>query len=154
MEKIFISSEGLEDLKKELEYLNTVKRKEVAKRIKLALEQGDLSENAEYAEAKEEQAFLEGKIFELKEKIKNAEVIKEAAPGKAQEVNLGSKVTVEFDGSKMVYMIVGSSEANPSEGKLSNESPIGAALLGRKAKDTVEVDVPGGKVTYKILKIN
>ena len=153
MSKIFISSEGLEDLGKELEYLNTVKRKEVAKRIKQALEQGDLSENAEYAEAKEEQAFLEGKIIELKEKIKNAEVIKKSAAGKAKEVSLGSKITVKFNGSEAVYQIVGSSEANPSEGKISNESPLGRALMGRKVGEQAEVNAPDGMLVFEIVGI-
>lgn len=152
MTGIIISKEGLEKLKKELQLLKTVKRKEVAERIKKALEQGDLTENAEYIEAKEEQAFLEGKILELENKIKQAEIM-EVLPKTASKIGIGSKITVQFNSSKVCYQIVGSSEAAPSEGKISNESPAGRAFLGHRIGDTVEVETPGGKVKYKILKI-
>lgn len=150
MNKVIISREGLEKLKKELEFLKTEKRKEVAGRIKRALEQGDLSENAEYAEAKEEQAFTEGRIIELEEKIKNAEVIKN---GKSETIKPGSRIRVKFNGSEMNFEIVGASEADPSEGRISNESPIGSVLLDHKVGDKVEAETPSGKMQYEILKI-
>jgi transcription elongation factor GreA len=152
MTKVIISKEGLENLKKELQELKTVKRKEVAARIKRALEQGDLTENAEYAEAKEEQAFLEGKIIEIGNKIKQAEIL-DKFPKTTNKVGIGSKITVQFDSSNVIYQIVGSSEASPSEGKISNESPAGKAFMGHKIGDTVEVETPGGKMRYEILKI-
>lgn len=148
--KVIISREGLEKLKKELEHLKKVKRKEVAARIKKALEQGDLSENAEYSEAKEEQAFTEGRIVELKAKIKNAEVI---TNDKSNTIKPGSRIKVKVDGNEMGFEIVGASEANPSEGRISNESPIGSALIDHQAGDKVEVETPGGKMAYEILKI-
>lgn len=150
MNKVIISKEGLKKLKEELDFLKTKKRKEVAARIKKALEQGDLSENAEYAEAKEEQAFTEGKIIELEEKVKNAEVIKN---GKSETVKPGSKIRVKFDDSEMDFEIVGASEANPSEGRISNESPIGSALIDHKVGDKVEVETPGGRMQYELLKV-
>lgn len=154
MSKVIISREGLQKFKEELEYLKKSKRKEVAERIKKALEQGDLSENAEYAEAKDEQAFVEGKILELEDKVKNAEIIsKPSFKSKIRTVKPGSKITVESDGSKMVFEIVGSSEANPSEGRISNESPIGSALLDHQVGDAVEARTPSGQLKYKILKI-
>lgn len=150
IKKVIISKDGLEELKKELEELKKVKRKEIAARIKKALEQGDLSENAEYSEAKDEQAFIEGRIIMLQAKIKNAEVIKN---GKSETIRPGSKIKVKFDGSEMNFNIVGASEADPSEGKISNESPIGAALIGHRAGDKVEIETPGGKIKYEILEI-
>lgn len=150
MNKVIISREGLKKLEEELNLLKTKKRKEVAARIKKALEQGDLSENAEYAEAKDEQAFTEGKIMELEEKVKNAEVIKN---GKSETVKPGSKIKVKFDGSEMDFEIVGASEANPSEGRISNESPIGSALIDHRAGDKVEVETPGGKTQYELLEV-
>ena len=148
--KVIISKKGLRELKEELENLKKAKRKEVAAKIKKALEQGDLSENAEYTEAKEEQAFVEGRIIELENKIKNAEVIR---GGKSETIKPGSKIKVKFNGSRMDFEIVGASEANPSEGKISNESPIGAALVDHKAGDKVEVETPGGVMQYEILEI-
>jgi transcription elongation factor GreA len=150
MNKVIISREGLKKFEKELGELKTKKRKEMAGKIKKALEQGDLSENAEYAEAKEEQAFVEGRIVELEMKIKNAEVIKNH---KSQTIRPGSKIKVKLNGSKMDFEVVGASEANPSLGRISNESPIGAALINHKVKDKVEVETPGGKIQYEILKI-
>lgn len=150
MKKVIISKKGLEKLREELINLKKVKRKEVAARIKKALEQGDLSENAEYSEAKDQQAFVEGRIVELQSKIKNAEVIKN---GRSETIRPGSKIKVKFNGSEMNFEVVGASEANPSEGKISNESPIGAALIDHKTGDKVEVETPGGKMQYKILEI-
>lgn len=150
--KVIITKQGLEKLKKELEILKTVRRKEVAERIKRALEQGDLRESAEYAEAKEEQGFVEGKILEIENKIRHAKVIDEHKS--LNKVTIGSTITILKNNSKINYTIVGSSEANPKEGKISNESPIGRAFLGHKPGDIVEVKTPGGLVRYKILEIS
>ncbi len=150
IKKVIISKDGLEELKKELENLKKVKRKEIAVRIKKALEQGDLSENAEYSEAKDEQAFIEGRIITLQSKIKNAAVIKN---GKSEIIRPGSKIKIKSKGSEMSFNIVGASEANPSEGKISNESPIGAALIDHRVGDKVEIETPGGKIKYEILEI-
>jgi len=150
-----ITPEGLEKLKEEIEYLSTVKRREVAERIKEAREFGDISENAEYDDAKNEQALLEARIAQLEERLRRATVIdeKEAA---TDEVGFGSIVHVkdQKSGDSQKFQIVGSTEANPAEQKLSNESPIGKALLGRKRNDVVAVDVPRGpKKKLKITKI-
>lgn len=150
-----VTKEGLKKLQEELNHLKNVKRKEVAARIKEAISYGDLSENSEYEEAKNEQAFVEGRIMELESKVKNAEIISEHQG--TQTVQLGNSVTLKNlakDGEKEVYTIVGSTEANPFEGKISNESPIGSVLLDRKKGDTVEAHVPAGKVKYEIVKID
>ena len=151
----YITKEGLEKLKQELDYLKTTKRKEIAERLKQAIAFGDLSENAAYHEAKEAQAFMEGRILELEEIVRNAVII---SNGKNKDaVNIGSTVALEMVAcdkkEKFKFTIVGMQEANPSEGKISNESPLGKALLGRKKDETVEVDTPTGKIKYKILKI-
>jgi len=127
-QKVYVSKEGLEKFKQELNELVTVKRKEVIERIERAKELGDLSENAEYAAAKDEQAFIEGRILELQDMIAHAELIND-------------------------YEIVGVAEADPLIGKISNESPLGKAFLGRKVGDKVQVQVPKGMVTYTILEI-
>ena len=149
-----VTKEGLKKLEEELAQLKNVKRKEVAARIKEAISYGDLSENSEYEEAKNEQAFVEGRILELESKVKNAEIISEHQG--TQTVQLGNGVTLKnlASGEKEVYTIVGSTEANPFDGKISNESPIGSVLLDRKKGDTVEAIVPGGKVKYEIVKID
>ncbi|MBU1167558.1 transcription elongation factor GreA [Patescibacteria group bacterium] len=149
----FITPEGLERLKEELEYLETHRRKQVASRIKKALEQGDLSENAEYAEAKDEQAFVEGRILEIKAKVKNVKIIEKKKSGQDSEVTVGSTILVDGSMGKKELMIVGSSESDPMNGKISNESPIGKAFLGKAQGDKVEVDAPGGKQEFKILKL-
>ena len=150
--KIYLTKEGLEKLKEELNYLTTEKRKEVASRIKEAKEFGDLSENSEYEEAKNKQAFVEGRIAEIQNIFKNSVLISNR--GKSREkVFVGSKVTVDIEGELTEFIIVGSTETNPMEGKISNESPIGKALLNRKIGGHVEVDVPAGKLVYKIKKI-
>lgn len=153
MEENFITEEGLERLKEELEYLETHRRKQVAARIKKALEQGDLSENAEYAEAKEEQAFVEGKILELKDVVKRAKVVKKKRGGKGAKVDVGSTVLVLNGKEKKELTIVGSTEADPLKGKVSHESPIGKAFIGKQKGDSVEVITPGGKQTFKVLEI-
>jgi transcription elongation factor GreA len=152
MQKIILTKAGLENLKKELIELKTVKRKEIAERIRRAIEQGDLVENAEYAQAKEEQAFLEGRIAEIENKVKHAEIISEHKT-KLNTIGLGSTFRVKLNGDETTYTIVGSSEADPMSGKISNESPIGQAFFGKKIGDIVEVNTPGGLVKYKVLEI-
>ncbi|HOQ16514.1 MAG: transcription elongation factor GreA [Epulopiscium sp.] len=152
--KIVLTYEGLRKLETELQDLKTVRRKEVAEKIKEARGQGDLSENAEYDAAKEEQAEIETRIVELEKILRNAQVIDEDEVG-VDEINIGCKVKIwdmelcqELD-----YAIVGSTEADPSEGKISNESPVGAALMGHKVGDVVEVEVPEGKLEFKVISI-
>jgi transcription elongation factor GreA len=142
---VLLTPEGLENLKKETEHLSTTKRREVAERIKEAREFGDISENSEYDDAKNEQAMLEARIMTLEDKLRSASVI-DAKELSADVVRVGSQVQVTDDkGKKLSYTIVGSTEANPSENKLSNESPVGKALVGRKKGDSVKVVLPSGK---------
>lgn len=147
----FITKEGLERLKLELHNLKTVRRKQIAERIREAKELGDLSENAEYTEAKEEQAFAEGKIIELEHVIKNCKVIESSKL--TDSVNVGSKIKILSDGTESIYTIVGSNEADPANGRISNESPMGKAFLGKKVKDIVEVKIPQGFKKFEILEI-
>ena len=152
--KVVMTYVGLKKMEQELENLKTVRRKEVAEKIKEARGQGDLSENAEYDAAKEEQGEIESRIIQLENLLRNAEVIDEDVL-KMDVVNLGSKVTVldvEFD-EEMEYTIVGSTEADPMNGRISNESPLGMALLGQKVGATVMADTPDGEVAFKILNI-
>ncbi|MCL0107638.1 transcription elongation factor GreA [Peptococcaceae bacterium] len=149
-----ITTEGLRQLEKELENLKTVKRREVAERIKQAIEFGDISENSEYEDAKNEQAFIEGRISVLNQMISNAKVIEEENVDK-NVVSLGSTVLIkdlEFN-EEFKYTIVGSVEADPDANKISNESPVGSAILGKKRGDIVEIDAPAGKIRYKIIDI-
>lgn len=152
-----ITKEGLEKLKEELQYLKDVRRKEVAERIREAISYGDLSENAEYEEAKNEQAFLEGRILELEEKIKHAKIIEEHPKRASETVSLGSHVVIVNIGGKSKkeeeFIIVGSTEADSLNRKISNESPVGKALLDRKQGDIVKIQAPGGVMQYKILKV-
>jgi transcription elongation factor GreA len=155
-DQVLLTREGLRKLKEELDYLKTVRRKEVAQRLKEAISYGDLSENAEYEEAKNEQAFLEGRIAVLEEKIKKAKIISEKHDHASQVVELGSHVTVvnrTERGEPETYTIVGSTEADPLNHKVSNESPIGKALLGRARGDIVEIKAPAGRFKYEIVKI-
>ncbi len=151
-----ITKEGLEKIREELSFLKEVKRKEVAERLKEAISYGDLSENAEYEEAKNEQAFVEGRILELEEKVKYAKIIDEHTK-KGALVTLGSHVVIQNLSSKSKgeeeYTIVGSTEADPVNHKISNVSPVGKALLDRGASDTVKVSAPAGIIEYKILKV-
>ncbi|MBE7042200.1 MAG: transcription elongation factor GreA [Ruminococcaceae bacterium] len=152
--KVILTSEGLEKLEQELEYLTTQKRQEVAAKIKQALAFGDLSENSEYDEAKIEQAQVEERIKALDNMLKNVQIIDEEDID-TKKVGLGSKVKVldmEFD-EEMEYTIVGSTEADPSQNKISDESPVGKALLGQKKNKIVEVTVPAGVIQFKILSI-
>ncbi len=153
--EVVLTYEGLRKLEEELEYLRGTKRKEVAERIKQALSFGDISENSEYDEAKNEQAQMEGRIVQLESMLKHARVIDEDDVN-TDAVSLGSKVRIhdmEFD-EEVVYHIVGSTEANPLKSKISNESPVGAALMGHKKDDIVEVQVPDGTMKFKILEIS
>jgi transcription elongation factor GreA len=146
--------EGVKKLEGELEYLKTTKRKEITEKIKSALSFGDLSENSEYDEAKNEQAFVEGKIIQLEKMLKHANVIDESEVP-LDVVTLGSKVKIkdyEFD-EEVEYTMVGSAEADPMNNKISNESPVGKGLMGKKVGDIVEVQVPDGVSKYKILDI-
>ncbi|MFA6981686.1 MAG: transcription elongation factor GreA [Patescibacteria group bacterium] len=147
---VYVTKDGLESLKKELEELVDTKRTEVAKRIQEAREMGDISENAEYDSAKQEQAFVEGRITELEDIIKSAKV----SEGGGDAVVVGALVTVHVDGSDETFQIVGAPEADPMNGKISHESPLGLSLLGKKIGDKVEVEAPMGKLTYTILKID
>lgn len=149
----YLSKEKFEKLKEELKYLKAVKRNEIKKRIEESLNLGDLSENAEYAEAKEAKAFNEGRILELEEILKNA-VIVTGQNGRRGEVDIGSTVRVKTGKEIQEFTIVGSEESDPAQGKISNESPLGRAFFGKKAKDTVEISTPRGKkIKYTILSI-
>ncbi|MGM0752270.1 MAG: transcription elongation factor GreA [Bacillota bacterium] len=155
-EKVFpMTAEGKEKLEKELENLKTVKRKEVVERIKIARSFGDLSENSEYDAAKDEQAFVEGRISTLENMIRNAKIIQEDDMN-SDTVQLGKKVTfVELpDGDKETYTIVGSAEADPFEGKISNDSPIAKSLLGHKVGAKVSVQTPGGEMNVEIVEVS
>lgn len=150
--KVLVSQEGYDELVEKLNNLKSVKRLEIAARLKAAIALGDLSENSEYDDAKNEQAFLEGEILDLEAKIRNSEIIKTSG---GDMVQMGSKVTVkdiEFD-EEETFMIVGSTEADPDEGKISNESPLGAALLGQAVGSKVEVHAPAGIIEYQIESI-
>ncbi len=153
-EEVLLTKEGKEKLEKRLEYLKVEKRAEITERIKTAREFGDLSENAEYDAAKNEQAMIEGEILEIENKLKYAVILKDNAV-KKDTVSLGSKVdfTDVETGEKMTYEIVGTTEADVEVGRISNESPIGNALLGHKANDIINVAVPAGTVTIKVDKV-
>ncbi|WP_031517140.1 transcription elongation factor GreA [Desulfofalx alkaliphila] len=149
-----VTSEGLKQLEKELEVLKSVKRREVAQRIKQAIEFGDISENSEYEDAKNEQAFIEGRIITLEKMLRNARVIENGNLDK-NTVALGSTVLIKDLelGDEIKYTIVGSVEADPDSNKISNESPVGKAILGQKKGEVVVVEVPAGKLEYKIVDI-
>lgn len=151
-----VTKDGYKKLKEELDNLKNVKRREIAERIKEAISYGDLSENSEYEEAKNEQAFIEGRILELEEKVKSAKIIDEKKKTGGKTVQLGSRVTVRnrsVKGSKPVeYIIVGSTEAD-YENKISNESPVGNALLDRATGEKIKVSVPAGVMEYEIINI-
>jgi len=151
MNEQIISQEGYDKLKDELTLLTTVKRKEIAERIERAKELGDLSENAEYSEAKDAQALNEGRILELTNTLKNVTVVQHEDSN--EQVVMGSKVTVKTGDKEKQYTIVSFNEADPLGGKISNESPLGVAFLNKKKGTSVEVETPKGVVKYKILKI-
>ena len=154
LKEVILTPEGYKKLQEEIEYLSTDKRREVAERIRIAREFGDIAENAEYDDAKNEQMLLEHRIATLEERLKSARVVtkKEIKSG---EVSVGTKVRLRDvkAGKTIEYFIVGSAEADPSENKLSNESPVGKAIMGRKKGETVEVAAPRGKLTFKIMDI-
>ncbi|HSX21259.1 MAG TPA: transcription elongation factor GreA [Gaiellaceae bacterium] len=154
MKEVILTPEGFKKLKDEIELLSTVRRREVAERIGIAREFGDIAENAEYDTAKNEQAHLEARIAMLEERLSNARVVtkKEIKTG---EVSIGTKVRLrDIKANKTVeYHIVGSAEANPAENKLSNESPVGKAIMGHKKGETVDVAAPRGKLKFKIMDI-
>ncbi|WPC41799.1 transcription elongation factor GreA [Clostridium sp. JS66] len=152
--KYIMTYEGVKKLESELEYLKTVKRKEITEKIKVALSFGDLSENSEYDEAKNEQAFVEGRIIQLENMLKNATIVDESEIP-LDVVSVGSIVKVkdyDFD-EEVEYTIVGSAEADPMNNKISNESPVGRGLVGKKIGDIIEVQVPDGVSKYEILGI-
>lgn len=151
--KMFMTADGLQKVKKELEELKTTKRKEIAQRIQSARELGDITENSEYESALEEQAYVEGKIEELEEVTRQAEVIGKS-DSKEHCVIVGSHVRIHLEGGEHDYEIVGELEADPDKNKISHESPLGLALLGKKVGDKVEFTAPAGKLSYKILKIS
>lgn len=148
----YISVEGRKKIKKELEERRTIKRQEIAQRLENAKDLGDLSENAEYAAAKEAQAFNEGRILELEEIVKEAALIRPSRK-KQKQVEIGSVVEVKGVFGKQTFIIVGFHEAEPSQGKISNESPLGQALFGHQVGDIIEVETPKKKVKYKIIRI-
>ncbi|MGI6623591.1 MAG: transcription elongation factor GreA [Clostridiaceae bacterium] len=152
--EVLLTNEGLKKLEEELEFLRGERRKEIAERIKQALAFGDISENSEYDEAKNEQAQNEGRIMQLETMLKNATIIDEDEID-TQVVNLGTKVKIRDIKSKEEYdyQIVGSTEADPASNRISNESPVGSALLGHQVGDIVDIEVPGGKIRFKIVNI-
>lgn len=152
MQRTLVTREGLEKMQKELDELRSTKRAEIAQRLKAAIAMGDLSENSEYDEAKNAQAFLEGRILQLEQQIRTAQVIEKVAKDR---VDVGSTVLIEDmeEHLQEKVTIVGSTESNPFEGRISNESPVGRALMGAKAGDTVEADAPNGVLKYKVISI-
>ena len=151
--QVFLTRDGLRKLEEELEYLERDKRAQVAARIHSAKEEGDISENAEYDDAKREQAFVEGRILTLRALISNAVIIEDKGP--SDVVRLGSRVTVQEDGADQPdeYSVVGSAESDPLRGRISNESPIGRALIGQRANAVVSYKAPVGEIRLKILSI-
>lgn len=153
---VYLTKEGLEKLQQDLETMKTVRRKEVAERLKQAIGFGDLSENSEYDDAKNEQAFIEGEIQRMEEMLINVVVIEEGAKVEDGSIAIGSKVVIRFvgDDEEEEYKIVGTVEADPMNNRISNESPVGKAIIGHKAGDIVDIEVPNGIVQYEILKVD
>lgn len=150
----YLTAEGARRLKEELEYLQTTAREELAVRLHIAIQQGDLSENADYTAAKEEQGFLEGRIMELEATLSNAKIIDDLVLTK-DVIGIGNHVTVKEEGyPEETYFLVGPKEADPVNGRISHESPIGKALLGHKKGDAVQIETPGGKVLMTIVEIS
>ena len=152
--RVMLTEDGYKKLVEKLNYLKSVKRIEIAERLKAAIALGDLSENSEYDDAKNEQAFLEGEIAELEQKIRNSDIIKNDGTNK-DIVQMGNTVVIkdiEF-GDEDTFTIVGSTEADPDENKISNESPVGAAIIGQQVGSTVEVNAPAGVLKYQIVEI-
>ena len=151
--QFFVTNKGLEELKSELENLQKKKRAEVVERVAAARSMGDLSENSEYHAAKEELSLVDGRIEELEEIIKKVQIIKEDKKG-SKVIQLGSQVTIKVNGKEEVFSLVGEWEADPHEKKISHESPLGKALIGKKPGEKVEVEAPAGRIVYHILKIH
>lgn len=151
--KIFVTKEGHQELKRELEDLNKVKRPEVLERVSSARAMGDLAENSEYTAAREELSLIDGRIEELAEILKNAELIKEGGRGN-KGIQLGSSVTVSINGKKEEFALVGEWEADPHNKKISHESPLGRALLGKNVGEKIEVEAPAGKISYTVVSIS
>jgi transcription elongation factor GreA len=150
----YLTPEGAAKLKAELEELTTTKRQELSKRLREAIQMGDLSENADYIMAKEDQAFLEGRILELQQVLRNAQIIQNEDSDRHDNVRVGATVTVQEPGEEVeMYTIVGAHEADPRKGKVSNESPIGRALLGKRTGEVVKAETPGGVLVLKVIKI-
>ena len=157
VKEIILTQEGLEALEKVLDYLKSVRRKEVAEKIKVALSFGDLSENSEYDEAKNEQAIMEARIADIEVMLKNVKLINEEDLNN-ENIHIGSRIELEITGPdgnvrSKEYKIVGSNEANPREGRISDESAVGKALLGHQVGDTVDVEVPAGTMRYRVVGI-
>lgn len=150
---VYVTEEGLHKLTAELDELKHVRRKEVVRHIQEAKEYGDLSENSEYEQAKNEQAFVEGRISEIEEIVRNAKVVKPHSGG-SQVISLGCTVTIIVDGEEETYTLVGATEANPMKGRISVDSPTGKALLGHAKGDKVMVHAPSGKIEYKIKNVS
>jgi transcription elongation factor GreA len=152
-EPVYLTPEGLENLKEELDELVNVRRPELAKRLRKAIQQGDLSENADYIQGKEEQGFLEGRVQQIQAMLRNAVIIEDQ--GATDEVRLGSHVTVMEEGASEpeVYHLVGSAEADPLNGKISKASPLGEALLGAQVGDTVAIEAPAGEIRFEVVAI-
>ncbi len=151
--KVYVTKGGLAQLQKEYDELTTKKRPELLDILSVARSEGDLSENAEYQAAKQDLAFIDGRIDELEEVLKQAVIISDDTTGNTRVVSLGSQVKVKIGGHEYMYKLVGEWEASPAEKKISHESPLGKALIGRSIGETVEVDAPAGKVAYTIVSI-
>lgn len=153
--KIYLTKEGLEELKKEYEELTKAKRPDVLSRVSDARNLGDLSENAEYVAAREELSFIDGRIEELEELLKQASVINGGSSSKSvrRVIKLGSTVTLDLKGKKELFTVVGEWEADPAEKKISHESPLGKALIGKQVGEKVEVEAPAGRILYSILEV-
>lgn len=151
--KIYLTREGLAELKKEHEELSKAKRPDVLARVSQARDMGDLSENAEYVAAREELSFIDGRIDELEELLRQAVII-DGVKSSSKIVKLGSTVTLNVKGKKEIFTVVGEWEADPKEKKISHESPLGKALIGKKVGDKVEVEAPAGKISYSITSVH
>ncbi len=153
-EIVYLTAEGLQQIEDELDYLKTTRREEIALKLEFAIRQGDLKENADYHDAKNEQGFVEGRIRDLEDSLRRAQLIEDEGP--SDVVRVGSTVTVSEEGFDEVetYNIVGAHEADPANGRISNESPIGRALLGARAGDVVSVEAPAGEIRFEVQSIS
>jgi len=151
MQKMLLTKEGLEELKRELDELTNAKRPDAVKRVTAAREQGDLAENSEYAAARDDLSFIDGRIVELEEILHEAKLI--STKHSKTQVDVGCRVTLHINSNEDVYLIVGEWEANPKDKKISHSSPLGKALMGKKVGEVIEVEAPAGKIKYKIIAI-